>query len=411
MKVKLSLRQVRVGALILALLLISFGVGFKLGKSDTDRRVPVFVDRNQPNSKKTIDMGLYWQVWDKLNETYLIKEDFKPQEMVWGAIRGMTAALGDPYTVFLPPEQNKATMEELNGTFEGVGIQLGFKEDRLAVIAPLSGMPAEAMGVKAGDLILHIKDEEKGIDVDTTDMSLPEAVKIIRGKKGTQVELTLLHDNQTETSVVNITRGTIVIKSVDLKWVGDDERTAHLILSRFGGRTDQEWRDAVREIENRNPEGIILDLRNNPGGYLQGAVEYAGEFLDVNKIVVKQENAQNKIETYSVSRKGNLKNYPLVVLINGGSASSSEILAGALRDHGRAKLVGTKSFGKGTVQEAIDLGDGAGLHVTTAKWLLPSGLWINESEGLDPDIQVESDLENGDEDKQLQKALEVLLNK
>jgi len=401
---KLNLKQLRVGILIAALMLASGFWGYKLGHG-SKAAVKEVSDRSQ------VDLSLMWRVWDMLDEKYLVKEDIKPQQMIWGAIRGMTASLNDPYTAFLPPQENKETKEELNGAFEGVGIQLGYKDDILSVVAPLSGMPAEAAGIKAGDYILHIKDEKKGIDVDTTDMSLPEAVEIIRGEEGTSVVLTIMHQGESQPREIAITRGTIVIKSVELEWLGEDKTVAEIRLTRFGGRTEAEWEEAVDEIVKKSDlKGIILDLRNNPGGYLQGAVRYAGEFLEKNQVVVKQVDGQGKIETYSVTDKGKLLTVPLVVLVNQGSASSSEILAGSLKDHQRAKLVGEKTFGKGTIQEALDLGEGAGLHVTTAKWLLPSGQWVNESQGIEPDVTVSLDDEQ-EGDEQLEKAMEVLLNK
>ncbi|HKZ35225.1 MAG TPA: S41 family peptidase, partial [Patescibacteria group bacterium] len=359
---------------------------------------------------QNIDMNLFWQVWDKLDQQYLIKDDVNPQAMVWGAIKGMTAALGDPYTVFLPPKDNKSTQEELDGAFEGVGIQLGFKDNNLAVVAPLSGTPAEAAGIKAGDYIVHIKDESKKIDTDTVDMSLPEAVEIIRGEQGTSVILTLIHEGETEPVTVTIKRDTIVIKSVELTWVGDDQQVALLKLSRFGGRTEEEWNEAVKQITGKGSglRGVILDLRNNPGGYLQGAVRYAGEFLPLGTIVVKQADATGAIDSYSVTDAGKLTKVPLVVLVNQGSASSSEILAGALKDHQRAKLVGVKTFGKGTIQEALDLGDGAGLHITSAKWLTPSGTWVNDTEGLEPDLNIELNTDTPEVDNQLTEALKLL---
>jgi len=427
MKIRVNLKQLRTGLLILLLILVSVTAGWKW--RDKQGQSGLKIDRSQPTSKAEIDLSLFWQVWDRLHETYLIKEDLKSVEMVWGAIKGMTAALGDRYTVFLPPEQNKAVKEELNGSFEGVGIQLGFKEERLAVIAPLAGMPAEAVGVRAGDLILRIKDETKEIDVDTVDMSLPEAVKIIRGPKGSRVSLSLLHDGETEPVEVEITRDTIIVKSVELKfgrtdsqgsWVDETQacgeescqNVTYLRLSRFGGRTEQEWQGAVDKILTHQGQvaGVVLDMRNNPGGYLQGAVYYAEEFLEKGLFVVKQEDAQGGIETYSVKRSGRMLDQPLVVLINQGSASSSEILAGALQDHGRAKLVGVKSFGKGTIQEAVDVGEGAGLHVTSAKWLLPSGNWVNETGGLEPDVMVEFDSEKPEADEQLMEAIKLLVN-
>lgn len=396
---KLSLVKLRAGVIGLAVILLSGWAGFGLGR----KSAPVIYR----SAGDQADMSLFWQVWDKLNDTYLIKDSLKPQEMVYGAIRGMAAALNDPYTVFLPPEANKESKEELDGVFEGVGIELGFKNGQLAVIAPLEGMPAQAAGVRAGDLIIHIKDEAKGIDRDTAGLSLPEAVKLIRGDKGTRVELILLHEGSEEPTALTIKRDTIVVKSVELSWVGPGKDIARLKLSRFGGRTESEWQAAVQEIIKRPVRGVILDLRNNPGGYLQGAVDLAGEFLAVGKLVVKQEDAQGKVETYSVDRSGKLLLQPLVILVNEGSASSSEILAGALHDHGRGRLVGEKTFGKGTVQEALDVGEGAGLHVTTAKWLLPQGLWVNDSKGLTPDVEIKDDPET-EADEPVIKAIEVL---
>lgn len=387
---------------VLSLMLLSGLVGFRIGNKNLQ---PVSFEKIE---KSEIDLGLFWQVWDKLGESYLIKENLKPQEMVWGAIKGMTSSLGDPYTVFLPPEDNQSTKEELNGAFEGVGIELGFKDKTLAVVAPLAGMPAEAAGIKAGDYILHIKDELKGVDVDTIDMSLPEAVKFIRGKKGTEVALTVLHEGETETKVIKVKRDTIVIKSVALEWQGENKDVAWLKLSRFGDRTQTEWDEAVSEIlKHKQLKGIILDLRNNPGGYLKGSVALASEFLKTGQIVVKQESAKGETETYSVTKAGKLLTQPLVVLVNKGSASSSEILAGALRDNQRAKIIGEKSFGKGTIQEALDVAEGAGLHVTTAKWLLPSGQWVNETKGITPEIEVQDNKETV-KDEVMEKAMENL---
>jgi|APSaa5957512622_1039677.scaffolds.fasta_scaffold10322_4 carboxyl-terminal processing protease len=413
MKLKVTLKQIRVGVLILSLVLVAGMIGYRVGKKEISisKNGSFQVDRSQPSDKSSVDLKMFWQVWDKLGQSYLIKESLNQDEMIWGAIKGMTASLGDPYTVFLPPEQNKATHEELNGAFEGVGIQLGFVDGNLGVIAPLSGMPAEAVGIKAGDLILRIKDEKKDLNIETTDMSLPEAVKHIRGPKGSLVTLTIYHEGASEPVDVEVTRDTIVIKSVELEWKGDNEEIAYIRLSRFGGRTESEWNQAVEEVLAKpRTKGIVLDLRNNPGGYLQGAVTYASEFLKRGLVVVKQEDSRGNVETYSVKDAGRLLETPLVVLINKGSASSSEILSGALRDHDRAELIGVKSFGKGTIQEALDLGQESGLHVTTAKWLLPSDQWVNETEGIAPDVEVEDNPETTDIDEQLNKALEVVYN-
>jgi len=340
--------------------------------------------------------------------------------MVYGAISGMTAALEDPYTAFFPPKENQAAKENLNGAFEGVGIQLGYKQgNKLAVISPLEGMPAKAAGVRAGDLILRVVDENKGIDKETTGMTLPEAVEIIRGPKGTKVKLTLLHEGEEEPYEAELVRDTIVVPSVEVvfgkiendKWLEDEKgEVAWLKLIRFGEMTDEQWDKVIDKIKgNKRVKGVVLDVRNNPGGYLNGSVNLAGEFLPRGKVITKQEQSIGVVsQEYSVTRIGRLTETPLVVLINQGSASASEILAGALRDYDRAKLVGEKSFGKGTIQEAEDLRGGAGIHITVARWLTPKGTWVNET-GLTPDVEVKNDPEKVDEDKQLVEAVEILL--
>lgn len=410
------LRNMVIGLILLA---VGGGIGYQvrdynlLGKV---RRTAMPVGLNRNN----LDFTMFWQVWDRLEEVYVEPEKLDSQKMVYGAIEGMTAALGDPYTIFLPPQENQQAKEDLNGEFDGVGIQLGYKKDTVAVMSPLEGHPAIRAGVRAGDLILNIKDEGKGVDASTVDMTLIEAVKLIRGKKGTPVTLSLYRENKGQFEVTLI-RDTIVVPSVELElgdWQGGEwqespkGKVAWLKLTRFGDKTGEEWDEAVEKIlTNNNLSGIVLDLRNNPGGYLQGAINLASEFI-ADGVVVKQQS-RTDTETFSVNRKGRLIGVPIVILINGGSASSSEILSGALRDRIGAKLVGEKSFGKGTVQEAIDLAGNAGLHVTIAKWLLPSGEWIHDT-GLKPDIEVElPEVDSASEsgtliDTQLQKAVEVL---
>jgi carboxyl-terminal processing protease len=366
---------------------------------------------------------MFWEVWDTLERSYLNKEDIDYEKMIHGAIQGMTSSLGDPYTVFLPPQENKRAKEDLNGEFEGVGIQLGYKRDTIAVMAPLDGMPAIKVGVRAGDLITNIKDEAREIDTDTIGMTLPEAVLLIRGPKGTPVTLTLYREG-TGSFEVSIVRDTIVVPSVELsigywdevneEWVeSSDGDVAWIKLRRFGDRTKAEWDVAVRQILARESslDGVVLDLRNNPGGYLMGSIDLASEFIMEGVVVQQQGN--DKTETFKVSRIGRLPRVNLVVLVNGGSASASEILAGALRDRIGAKLVGERTFGKGTVQEVVDMRDGAGVHVTTSRWLLPNGDWIHD-DGINPDVVVElPDLPVGADieemvDTQLKASVKVL---
>jgi len=406
MKLKLNLRSARLIIIVSLVVVLAGFAGFWLGSHqfqiDFGQKPTVKIDRKTPADKQDIDFALFWDVWDRLEKNYLNKEEIDPAQMVFGAIKGMVASLDDPYTVFLKPQENKEVKEDLNGAFEGVGIQLGYKEDQLAVIAPLKGTPADKAGVKAGDLILKINEET------ATELSADEAAQKIRGPKGTKVKLTLLHSGEKEPYEVEIVRETIVVPSVEVDFLSDNGQVvAHLKLLKFGDRTAEEWEKAVNQILEYQPqiEGIILDLRNNPGGYLTGSVFIASEFLS-SGIIVQQEQASGFKETYSVDRQGRLLSQPLIVLINEGSASASEIVAGSLREHQRAKVVGTKSFGKGTIQEAEDLSGGAGLHITTARWLLPSGESIDEV-GLRPDVEVKDDPQT-ETDEQLEKAIEVL---
>ncbi len=401
---KLNLKQTRLTIFIITLAILTGGIGYWLGGQGITINIgglkKITIDRSLP-ADKDINFSLFWTAWDKLSAAYLDKTALKPQEMIYGAIRGMVASAGDPYTVFLSPEENKEAKEDLNGAFEGVGIQLGYRDGYLAVIAPLSGMPAEKTGVRAGDLILKVNDQE------TTGMTLPEAVRLIRGPRGTAVKLTLLHQGEEEPYEVSIVRATIIIPSVELDF--PKENIAHLKLTRFGDRTTDEWDKAVSEIVSHQPtvKGVILDLRNNPGGYLSGSVFIASEFLS-SGVVVQQEDANGFREGYSVDRVGKITQQQLVVLVNQGSASASEIVAGALQERGRAIIVGEETFGKGTIQEAENLPGGAGLHITTARWLLPSGKSIDKN-GVIPDNQIVDDLET-EKDEQLQEAIKTLTN-
>lgn len=421
---RLKLKQLRKLVLTIAFILLFGGAGWFIRGEWDERQYKKskakLVNTAVPETKE-VDFSLFWEIWDKLETKYLERDQLDREKMVYGAIQGLTNATGDPYTVFLPPKKNEESKEELNGTFEGVGIRLGYNEDKqLVVISPLEGMPAKAAGVEAGDLILRIKDENKGIDESTNGITLPEAVEKIRGPKGSEVTLTLLHEDDSEPYEATITRDTIVVPTVKVEFM-ENGAVAHLQLSRFGDKTPEQWDQAVDQIlEKKTVNGVVLDLRGNPGGYMKGAINLASEFINKG-VVMKQVDYRGREETYSVNRKGRLTGMPVVVLINRGSASSSEILAGALRDHQRAKLVGTRSFGKGTIQQAEDVDvEGAGLHLTTAKWLTPNGTWV-KGEGLKPDVEVK--LEQPEEtkeatasasqqqeslDNQLEKAIEVL---
>ncbi len=415
-----SVRSILVGFL---LLILGGVVGYRLGNG---QQVPIFsrfaetlpsaqiLNTRQPDRYGTVDFSRFWTVWSRLEEQYVDSSKLDAQKMLDGAIAGMVSGLGDPYTMYLTKEEQKRTSDDLNGSFEGVGIQLGYKNQTLAVVAPLKGLPAERAGVLPGDLILRIKDTEKKVDRDTAGITLPEAVSLIRGPHGSQVTLTFLREGG-QPFEKTFSRETITVPSVELEFLEKNgQKIAHVSLTQFGGQTMVEWNKAVDTILASKTQSIILDVRGNPGGYLQDAIEIASEFIP-SGIVVKQEGKQTSIP-YTSTGKGRLTDKKVVVLMNKGSASASEIVSGALRDRKGAKLIGENSFGKGTVQDAQELPWGGGLHVTIAKWILPNGDWIHGT-GLKPDVEVKIESSEVEQlrmekrDPQLEKAIEVVLQK
>ncbi len=397
------LKNIRRLLIIFAIALLAGGVGYKLGTSEVkvgwaNFKPSVEVVNKLPPQSKAADFSLFWRVWDEVMAKYVDRSKLDSQKMVYGAISGMVSALGDPYTVFLPPQQNQEVKEELNGSFEGIGAQLGVKDKKIVVVAPLIGQPADKSGLLAADWIVKVDGAE------TTNWTLPQAVTQIRGPRGTKVTLTVFHPKADKPVDITIVRETIVLKSVDWKLM---DRIAYVQLVRFGDETNSQWDKTVLEInKSASVSAMILDLRNNPGGFLSGAVYVASEFLE-SGVVVKQESRLVGPQTYSVSRVGKLLKIPTVVLVNQGTASASEILAGALQAVGRAKLIGSQTFGKGSVQEAEDLPNGSGLHVTTAKWLLSNDVWVNGT-GLTPDVKIENDQNDPSRDLQLARAIELL---
>jgi carboxyl-terminal processing protease len=388
--------------IIIFLVSISFSVGYVYGYSGFKTSIAKFPQVN-------ITRELPLEKWDTLYAKYFDQEKLVESKLVYGAIQGMVAAVGDPYTVFLPPSENKIVQEDLNGNFEGVGIQIGFKGNQLAVIAPLPESPAENAGVKAGDLIIGIIDEQKEIEMGTVGITLPEAVQTIRGVANSPVTLVLLREDSDEPLEIEIIRASINVPSIVVDYVGPDETIAYVKLLKFSGETLVEWENVVIELL-KNPEisDIIVDVRNNPGGFLQGAVEVASDFLDIDEVVVSEEDGSGLKQEFRVEKLGRLRNMGIVVLINEGSASASEIFAGALRDNKEVQLVGQTTFGKGTIQEPQQINGGSGLHITIARWLTPSGFWVDEG-GLVPDVEVEDNVDT-EEDEQLQKAIEILKN-
>lgn len=397
--------------LVASAAVLLFGIGYKLGEGKS-----AFLQLNtQSIQKKNMNFDMFWKVWDTLEKKYVDQKKLDQKKMYYGAIKGMVASIEDPYTFFLTPTENKQSKDDLGGRFEGIGAQLGLKDGRVVVVAPLKNSPAEKAGLRAGDIIIKVDSNP------TADMLLTQVVSLVRGNKGTEVSLTVERDGKELN--FSVMRDTIQVESVETN-LNEISRTctehcnrvAYLKLNQFGDSTVDEWEQKVAEInaawKGGKVKGLVLDLRDNPGGYLESSVYLAGEFLEQGKLVVKQESTTYENKDYYVTRGGSLLSIPLVVLINKGSASAAEILAGALRDHKRAQLIGEKSFGKGSVQEALDLGDGMGLHVTVAKWVLPKGEWIN-GKGIEPEIKLENVVPEGNTmsrelDKQLDKAIERL---
>lgn len=390
-------------------MLLSLGVGWGIGQNGFQANYAkggtVSVSRTTPIPN--LDFSLFWKVWDLLNSSYFDKSKIIPSKMVYGAIQGMVASLGDPYTMFLPPSENQVTNEDLQGNFSGVGIELGYKTTNLAVIAPLPGSPAEKGGVMPGDLIVRIQDTNKKLDVTTDSINLAQAVEDIRGPSGSKVTLTLVRTGAEKPIVVDLVRQVINVPSVTLDYQGANKDIAHISILKFGGDTFTEWQKEVAEVSGKqNIKGIILDLRNNPGGYLQDAINISGEFLPQGSVAVIQQAGDGSKDELRTDREGQFLNSKVVILVNGGSASASEILAGALRDDRKIQLVGDKTFGKGTIQEPQDLAGGAGIHITIAKWLTPNGTWVHGN-GLVPDVKVSLD-PNSKDDTQLNAAVKLI---
>ena len=422
----LPFSKIRSIILTIAIVILIGGVGYRLGEKRIFSKTPTLqtatVTNTDAPSSIQVDFSLFWDVWQRLKLYYIDASSMDSQKMVYGAISGMVSALEDPYTSFLNPKENTEFKEDIGGSFQGIGAQLGLKDSQIIIQAPIKGSPAEKAGLKAMDWILKVDDEE------TIGWTINQAVTKIRGKKGTTVKLTVLHDNAKVSEDISIVRDEIVVPSVE-HWLktpseiteisgvasqtllANKSTIGYMYLSRFGDRTNEEWLTAVDDIVAKQAslgaKGLIFDLRNNPGGYLDGSVFIASEFLK-SGIVVTQTNSDGTKEVLEVNRKGKLYDIPLVVLINKGSASAAEIVAGALKDHKRATIIGVTSFGKGSVQTPQELSGGSSVHITTGKWLLPNGDWIHKK-GITPDVEITLDSPEATQDAQLLKAIETLL--
>lgn len=410
--------------IILGILVIgaSFFMGFSLGLSNHPSIEKVTVLDNKEASKPAnVDFAPFWKAWSLIEEKHVSSAtSTSDQDKVWGAIEGLTASLKDPYTVFFPPENAKLFQSEISGTFSGVGMEVGFKDNIITVIAPLKNTPAAKAGILSGDKILKIDES------DTTGMKVDQAIKLIRGEKGTEVVLTVFHEGGKAPVIIKIIRDTIAIPTVDTELrqqvstaKDGTPEPAHPLndvfvirLYSFSATSPDLFRESLRKFIESGSTKLILDLRGNPGGYLEAAVDMASWFLPAGKVIVSEDFGKNAPEVVYRSKGYNVFNNQLkfAILVNGGSASASEILAGALQEHGIARLVGSTTFGKGSVQELVDVTSNTSLKVTVARWLTPKGNSIS-LKGITPDLVVPMSAEDFAKkgDVQLAAATKLLL--
>lgn len=400
-KIKKWTPRIGLGLLAILLLFLSFFSGGYYAKHKQKLNKLWGINQETTISfPADVDFNLYWDTWQTLKDNYVDSGKLNEKDFFYGSLKGMVTAVGDPYTIFLDPKENKQFQDDLSGSFEGIGAEIGLRNDVITVISPLDGTPAALAGIKAGDRIYAIN------NTSTAGMSVDQAVSLIRGKKGSTVKLSIYRSGASDTKDYNIIRDLIVVQSVKTEMRTDGVYV--IKVSAFNSDTQGLFNKAVQDILVKKPRGLILDLRNNPGGFLDAAVDMSSAWVDKETIVIEKfgDGRENK---YQGQNRAKLKNIKTVVLVNGGSASASEIVAGALKDNEKATIIGEKTFGKGSVQTLIDLSDGSAVKITVAKWLTPSGVSINE-QGITPNIEIKLSVEdaNKNSDPQLDKALEVL---
>lgn len=400
----MTLTAIFIGGLVIGIVAGKASVSSSAGLNSTSTAFGgsvLGIGQSAPNSiDKDVEFKQFWEVWSKLKEKYY-EDTVTDKQMFYGALEGLAGSMGDPYTMYFDPKEANDFQQALSGTFSGIGAEIGLRDNHVTIIAPLPETPAERAGLKSGDIIVDID------GTDATGMSVEEAVTKIRGEKGTKVVLKIYRPStKNDPYNVEIVRETIQVKSVRVKW--PEEQIAVIEVTNFNTDTKEGFDKAVSEVLKKDPKGIILDLRNNPGGFLDTAVAMAGEWLG-DSIIVKERRQGQIIEQLRSSGNARLRGIPTVVLVNQGSASASEIVSGALQDEKAATVVGMKTFGKGSVQDYLNLSDGSALKVTIAEWLTPSGRTINKT-GLEPDVVVdrtEQDYEQ-QRDPQLERALGIL---
>lgn len=358
-----------------------------------------------------LDFDLYWTIWNEMKDGYVDEKSVDEREMFYGSIKGMVNSYGDPATIFLDPEETEAFSKGSAGNyFSGIGAELGYRDNRIVVISPLSGSPAEKAGLRAGDIIVSVDGEEI-----KSSESIFDVVLRIRGEAGTEVKIGYFRGGAGQVAEMTIVRGDITVPSMSVE-ESDLEGVYVIDLSRFTEASlndwTKKWDDTVDQVVKENPKGVILDLRGNPGGFFDAAVYAAEEFMDEGEVVSMQKDRKGSTLEFKVDRKGRLQDVKLIVLVNEGSASASEILAGALQQSGRAQVVGVNTYGKGTAQSVIDYPDGSSLHITVLKWLLPDGSWLNTDNPIEPNrvVEISDEQFKAGEDPQLDMALEMVNN-
>jgi carboxyl-terminal processing protease len=380
----------------------SFRYGLYLGKQGYVFEPKEFSVVNQKDRIFDVDYNLLWNAIDTVSKKYIDRSSIDQQKILYGAIHGAVAAAGDEYTQFFDPEELKGFEGQLSGTFEGIGAEIGKKDSNIVIVSPLADSPAEKAGLRPQDIIAAVNGEQ------TSGWAVDQAVSKIRRPKGTEVTLTIFREGETKTRDVKIVRQKIDVKSVKLEYKEQQgKKIAIISISVFGEDTKELFDKAVNDALAAGSKGVIIDLRNNPGGYLESAVEVASQWIEKDKVVVTEAHSEKQNQVHNSFGYRRLAGMKTIVLINGGSASASEIVAGALQDYKAATLIGEKSFGKGSVQELVDLPGGSAVKVTVAKWITPNGKNLNK-DGLNPDIEVkftEDDAKAG-KDPQLDKALE-----
>jgi len=399
--------------LIIACFIVTWFFGFSQGvnwgwKANLPSPFEKIINKEKPLEIPETDMGIFWDTWKVVLEKYVGRENLDPQKIILGATKGLIESLGDPYSEFLDSEQTQGLSQELSGEFYGVGMEIGKRDGFLVVIAPLPGTPAEKAGLKPNDKIIKIN------DTDTTDLLPFEAAKLIRGPAETKIILTIYRSSWDGIKKIELIREKISIPSV--KWEKLNDNIAYLKIYNFNQPLLLNFYKTALEIAFAKPQGLIIDLRNNPGGYLESVVNISGWFLEKGDVILKEDLGNDEIKLFRVrTGEGLLKNIPTVILINEGTASASEILAGALRDNRGVKLIGEKTFGKGSVQELISLKDNNSVKITISRWLTPKGTIIQDN-GLSPDIEVKNEEEFGsfstidlEKDKQLQTAINTIV--